>query len=138
MDRPALVLGRYENRHGVTSWRVPGNLPGLRVRRNCKSREEASAEKATLELKSIQTAEGLDTVATVLTGPHIREAEALFQRFAANSRPLSFSVDFTLANDREPERQSPPPEAIRDYVAAKEHEHVQGQISATDATRRSA
>jgi hypothetical protein len=108
VNRPALVLGRYENSQGVTAWQVPGNLPGLRVRRNCKTRDEASAKKATLELKSIQTAAGLDTVATVLTGPHIREAEALFQRFAANSRPLSFSVDFTLANDREPERQSPP------------------------------
>jgi len=129
MNRTALVIGRYENRNGVTSWRVSGSLHGLRVRRNFKTREEASAEKATLELKSIQTSAGLNTVATVLTGPQIREAEALFQRVAEKSRPLSFYVDFALENYREPERQKSLADAIREYVAAKEHEHVQGQIS---------
>ena len=42
------AVSRFENRNGVISWRVDGQLHGLRIRRNFKTREAATAEKAAL------------------------------------------------------------------------------------------
>jgi integrase len=121
-------LSRFENRNGTISWRVTGNLHGLRVRKNFKTREEAAAEKATLEIKALQAASGLRTLVTSLTDEQAREAEAVFRRMADKSRPLSFYLDFALANYREPESQKSLPAAIADYYAAKTHEWEQGHI----------
>jgi hypothetical protein len=55
-------LSRFENRNGTISWRVTGNLHGLRVRKNFKTREEAAAEQATFEIKALQAASGPRTL----------------------------------------------------------------------------
>jgi len=129
MNHTEFILSRFENRNGVISWRVGGFLHGIRIRKNFKTREEAAAEKATLEIKALHASSGLRSIATALKEEQVREAEALFQRVEGKSRPLSFYVDFALANFREPERQKPLADAISDYVAAKEHEFSQKQIS---------
>jgi hypothetical protein len=105
MNHTKFAINRFENRNGVTSWRVDGRLHGVRFRRNFKTREEAAAEQAALEIKAINAANGLHTIATPLTADQVREAEAVFHRLADRGRPLSFYVDFALANYREPERQ---------------------------------
>ena len=128
-------LSRFENRNGTISWRVTGNLHGLRVRKNFKTREEAAAEKATLEIKALQASSGLRSIATALTEEQTREAEAIFQRLAGKPRPLSFYVDFALSNYREPEHQKPLAAAISDYTQAKEHEFEQGHISRPQFSR---
>lgn len=51
-----LVVAPFENRNGVTSYRLTGWLHGERVRRNFKTRDEANAEKAALEIRAIQAA----------------------------------------------------------------------------------
>lgn len=135
MNHSKFVVSRFENRSGATSWRVSGVLSGVRLRRNYKTREEAAAEKAVLEIKALQSVSGLRSVATALTEERVREAEALFQRVEGKSRPLSFYVDFALANYREPEKQKSLAEGIADYVAAKEHEFAQDQISAPQMQR---
>ena len=99
------AVSRFENRKGAPSWRVAGWLHGIRIRRNFKTREEAAAEKSVLEIKALKEASGLRAIATALTENQVREAEALFQRVAGKARPLSFYVDFALANYREPEQQ---------------------------------
>ncbi len=129
MNHTEFVVSRFENANGVISWRVSGWLHGVRIRKNFKTREEAAAEKATLEIKALQNASGLRPVATALTEPQVREAEAVFRRLGDNARPLSFYVDFALANYREPEKQKPLADAVADYVAAKEHEFKQDQLS---------
>lgn len=129
MNHTEFVVTRFENRNGVTSWRVAGWLHGVRVRRNFKSREEAAAVKATLEIRALQAAAGLRAVATVLTEAQVREAEAVFRRLDGHSRSLSCYVDFALANYREPEKQKPLAEAVTEYVAAKKHELEQDHIS---------
>jgi len=108
---------------------VDGYLSGVRIRRNFKTREEAAAEQATLELTALNATNGLHTVATVLTPEQVREAEAVFHRLADKPRPLSFYVDFGVANYREPESQKRLADAIADYIAAKEHEFEQDHIS---------
>jgi hypothetical protein len=129
MSHIKFVVSRFENRNGVTSWRVDGRLHGLRIRKNFKTREEAAAEQAALEVKSLQIASGMRSVATSLTEDQVREAEALFRRVAGRPAPLSFYVDFALANHREPETQKRLVEAVAEYVAAKKHEHEQAYWS---------
>ena len=51
----SFAVSRFENRNGVTSWRVAGWLHGVRIRKNYPTKEEAAAEKATLELKALQS-----------------------------------------------------------------------------------
>jgi site-specific recombinase XerD len=129
MNQTEFAVSRFENSNGVISWRVAGWLHGVRIRKNFKTREEAAAEKAALELKAMQAASGLRPVATSLTEEQVRDAEAAFRRLAGNPRPLAFYVDFGLANYREPEKQKLLSEAVTDYVAAKKHELDQDHIS---------
>jgi hypothetical protein len=42
---PILIVAPFENRNGVTSYRVTGWVNGDRVRKNFKTRAEANAEK---------------------------------------------------------------------------------------------
>jgi len=129
MNHSKFVVTQFENRNGVTSWRVDGRLHGIRIRKNFKTREEAAAEKAALEIKALQSSSGLRSIATALTEEQVRQAEALFQRVEGKSCPLSFYVDFALTNYREPEQQKSLADAITDYVAAKEREFDQDYIS---------
>jgi integrase len=135
MNHTQFAVSRFENRNGVTSWRVDGRINGLRIRKNFKTREEAAAEQAALELKSLQIASGQRAVATSLAEDQVREAEALFRRVAGRPLPLSFYVDFALANYREPEKQKRLADAIVAYVAAKRHEHEQDLLSISQFVR---
>jgi hypothetical protein len=135
MNHTKFVVSRFENRNGNCSWRVSGILGGVRLRKNFRTREEAAAEKATLEIKALQATSGLRSIATALTEEQVREAEALFQRVAGKSRPLSFYVDFALTNYREPENQKSLADGIAEYVAAREHEFAQDQLSAPQMKR---
>ncbi len=128
MNHSKFAVSSFENRNGVTSWRVDGRLHGVRIRKNFKTREEAAAEKATLEIKALPTSAGLRQIATALTDEQVREAEALFQRVEGKVRALSFYVDFALANYREPEHQKTLSDAVAGYVAARELEYGQDHI----------
>ncbi len=84
MSQTEFAVIRFENRNGVTSWRVAGWLHGVRIRKNFPTREEAAAEKATLEIKAAQTANGMRTVATTLTADQVRDAEAVIRRLVGH------------------------------------------------------
>lgn len=129
MDQTSFTVIPYENRAGTKSWRLSGWFNGIRIRRNFKSRSDAAAEKASLELKALHATSGLRVVATSLKDEQLREAEALFKRIEDKAHPLSFYLDYALKNYLEPEERKPLPDAVRDYVAAKEHEFRQGYIS---------
>jgi integrase len=135
MKHSKFVVSPFENRNGLRSWRVDGYLGGVRIRRNFKTREEAAAEQAALEIKALNAANGLHTIATVLTTEQVREAEAVFHRLGESSRSLSFYVDYALANYRQPEHQKLLADAITDYVAARKHEFAQDQLSAPQMKR---
>ena len=128
-------VSRFKNRNGVFSFRVDGRLHGVRIRRNFKTQEEAAAEKAALELKSLQTASGLRSVTTFLATDQVREAEGAFRRLQAKSQSLTFYLDYALANYREPMTQKLLTEAVTEYVATKQHEHEQDLLSEPHLTR---
>src|ERR1035438_2915462 len=127
------VVSRYENHSGMISWRVSGWLHGIRIRRNLKTREEAAAEKAALELRSMQATSGLRSAATFLADEQLREAEGLFRRVQGNNRSLTFYLDYALANYREPARQYSLADAATEYLAKKDREVAQQIISAPQA-----
>jgi integrase len=134
MNETEFSVSRFLNRNGVTSWRVTGWLHGVRIRRNFKSKDEAAAEKAALQLKALQFASGICARTTFLTDEQLREAEAAFRRITGNAHSLSFYLDYALANYREPARQQPLAAAIAEYLATKTREHQQHIISAPHLT----
>jgi hypothetical protein len=109
---------------------VSGLLGCVRIRRNFKTREDAAAEKAALEIKAQQIDSGDQSTVTHLTEQQVREAEAVFQRLAAKQHPLAFYVDYALANYREPEAQMSLKAAVAEYLAARERDVCQDQLSA--------
>lgn len=129
MNQSNFEIVPFENRNGSSSWRVVGWLHGERVRKNFKTRAEAAAEKATLDVRAAQTEQGMRTVATTLTAEEVREAETVFRRLRGRPCPLSFYVDFALTNYQEPEHRKKLVDACADYVAAKQREFDQLQLS---------
>jgi integrase len=129
MRDQSFSVSRFKNRNGVFSWRVDGYLNGVRIRRNFKTQEEAAAEKGQLELKALQLASNLRAVTTSLTEDQVRGAETAFRRLAEVGHSLSFCIDYTLANYRQPARQKLLAEAVASYVETKERELEQDLIS---------
>ena len=129
MNQVEFVVSPFENRNGITSWRVADWLHGVRIRKNFKTREEAAAEKATLELNALQAGSGLRAAATILSNEQIREAEAVFRRLEGRTRSLGFYVDFALTNYRDPVRDVPLADAIKEYVAFRAEDLRQGNLS---------
>jgi len=132
---PQFVISEFTNPSGEIVFRLTGWLDGMRIRKNFPSRAEASAERQTLEIQSVQSTTGVRTTATRLSDEQLHEAEALFRRMDGKPRPLSFYVDFALSNYREPEHQKPLADAIRDYTQSKAHEFEQGHISTSQLRR---
>ncbi len=88
-----------------------------------------------MELNAIQTKSGLQSATTFLAPDQLREAEAMFRRLAGRSHPLSFYIEYALANYREPMTQKLLTEAVTEYVATKDHEREQDLISEPHLTR---
>lgn len=131
----AFTVTQFENRNGTLSWRVSGWLNGIRIRKNFLTREEAAAEKGSLEIKAAQTAGGMRLLATSMTEKQAREAEAAFQRLADRPRSLTFYLDYALSQYREPQQAKKVADAIAEYVASKQHERDQDLLSIAQLDR---
>jgi len=125
----SFTVSRFENRNGVTSWRLAGWLQGVRIRKNFKSREEAAVEKAALEIKALQAASGLRSIATALTEDQVREAEATFRRLAGKPCSLTQYMDFALANFRGNEPGVRLADAVEKYLALKTKDETRTLLS---------
>jgi hypothetical protein len=130
MNQTEFAVSRYENRNGVTSWRVSGWLHGVRIRKNFLSREEAAAESAALEIRAAQIAAGMRSTATFLTEDQLRDAESVYRRLDGQTQSLPFYVDFALNNYREPDREKPLSDAVGLYLAVKAKETERALLSA--------
>lgn len=130
MNRSEFYVTRFENRNGVISWRVAGWLHGVRIRKNFRTREEAAAEKAALEIRALQTDTGLRAQTTFLTPEQLREAESVFRRVGDQPQSLSFYVDYALTHYRAPAHETSLADAATAYLAIKSQEHTRTLISA--------
>jgi hypothetical protein len=129
-ESTAFVISPFTNPSGEVVFRVSGWLDGQRVRKNFSTRKEAGTERQILDVQRRQTEDSsLRTAITRLTNEQIREAEFAYGRLAGQKRSLTFYLEFALTKYREPERELTLKAAIDDYVAAKEHEQKQDQLS---------
>jgi len=129
MNQTEFAVTRFENRNSSSSWRVAGWLHGVRVRKNFKTKEEAAAEKATLELKALQATAGMRLAMTFLTDVQLREAEDAFRRLDGRLHSLLFYLDYALVNYRELRCQIALTEAIAEYVTEKTKQHQRTLLS---------
>lgn len=129
MPEQAFTVSRFENRNGSTSWRVSGLLAGVRIRKNFKTREEAAAEKAALEIRAFQACAGMRIATTFLSDSQLRDAETAFRRIADRGQSLGFYLDFALANYREPARQQALEAAVADYLESKRRDQSHDLLS---------
>src|SRR5688572_5216585 len=129
------VISEFTNPSGEIVYRLYARVEGQRIRKNFATLAEAKAEREVLEVNWLQRDTGTRAAITRLTEDQLHEAEASFRRLSGKPRSLSFYLDFALANYREPEKQKPLTEAVADYVAAKEHEFAQDQISIPQMNR---
>jgi hypothetical protein len=106
-----LAVAPFENRNGSTSYRVIGWLHGERVRKNFKTREEASAERAALEIQSLQATHGMRSVPTTLSIEQVRDAEVAYRRLADNS-PCRIGPSCALQWDGFQPRESASPSGL--------------------------
>ena len=125
----SFVISEFTNPSGEIVFRVAGWLDGKRIRKNFPTRAEAEAERQVLEVQRLQGATGIHTTVTRLAEDQLHEAEAMFLRLAGRPHPLSFYVEFALANYREPVTQKLLTEAVADYITLKDHELAQDLIS---------
>jgi hypothetical protein len=58
---PQFVISEFTNPSGEIVFRLTGWLDGMRIRKNFHSRAEASAERQTLEIQSVQSTTGVRT-----------------------------------------------------------------------------
>ncbi|HWZ95134.1 MAG TPA: site-specific integrase [Opitutaceae bacterium] len=123
------AVGRFENRNGIPSWRVAGWLHGVRIRKNFKTKEEAAAEKGSLELKALQATAGLRSATTFLADAQMREAEDAFRRLDGRPHSLLFYLDYAFANYRESVRDVSLSDAVAEYTAIKQKEHDRTLLS---------
>ena len=79
MNQTEFTVSRFENRNGSISWRVAGLLHGVRIRKNFKTKEDAAAEKAALEIADLQATAGMRAATTFLSEVQLREAEDAFR-----------------------------------------------------------
>jgi len=129
MNQTEFAVSRFENRNGVTSWRVAGLLHGVRIRKNFKTKEEAAAEKIMLEIGALQATAGMRVAATFLSDARLREAEDAFRRLDSRPRSLLFYLDYAFANYSEPDQQKPLADAVAEYYATKKTAHERTLLS---------
>ncbi|MEO6002278.1 MAG: site-specific integrase [Opitutus sp.] len=129
------VISEFTNPSGEIVYRLYARVEGQRIRKNFATLAEAKAEREVLEVNWLQRDTGTRAAITRLTEDQLHEAEAIFRRLAGQPRSLSFYLDFALTNYREPEKQKPLTDAVADYIAAKEHEFAQDQISIPQMNR---
>ena len=129
------VISEFTNPSGNIVFQLYARLEGKRFRKNFPTRTEAEAERQVQEVQWLQRETGIRAAATRLTDEQLHEAESVFRRVAGHPQPLSFYVEFALANYREPVTRKLLAEAITEFLVIKDHEREQDLLSEPYLTR---
>jgi integrase len=129
------VISEFTNPSGAIVFQLYARLDGKRFRKNFPTRAEAEAERQVQEVQWLQSDTGIRTAATRLTDEQLHEAEAVFRRIAGHAQPLSFYVEFALANYRAPVTQKLLADAVTEFLVIKDHEREQDLLSEPYLTR---
>ena len=134
-NKSSFVISEFTNPSGNIVFQLYARLDGKRFRKNFPTRAEAEAERQVQEVQRLQRETGIRAAATRLTDEQLHEAESVFRRVAGYAHPLSFYVEFALANYREPMTQKPLAEAVTEFLVIKDHEREQDLLSEPYQTR---
>jgi integrase len=134
-NKSPFVISEFTNPSGNIVFQLYARLDGKRFRKNFPTRAEAEAERQVQEVQRLQRETGIRAAATRLTDEQLHEAESVFRRVAGYAHPLSFYVEFALANYREPMTQKPLAEAVTEFLVIKDHEREQDLLSEPYLTR---
>ena len=129
------VISEFTNPSGNIVFQLYARIDGKRFRKNFSTRAEALAERQVQEVHRLQRETGIRAAATRLTDEQLHEAESVFRRVSGHTRPLSFYVEFALANYREPVTQKLLTEAVTEFLLIKDHEREQDLLSEPYLTR---
>jgi integrase len=135
MKHAKFVIKEFTNPSGEIVFQLYARLDSKRFRKNFPTRAEAEAERQVQEVQRLQRETGIRAAATRLTDEQLHEAEAVFRRIAGRAHPLSFYVEFALANHREPVTQKLLTEAVTEFLVIKDHEREQDLLSEPYLTR---
>jgi integrase len=129
------VISEFTNPSGKIAFQLYARLDGERFRKNFQTRAEAEAERQVQEMQLLQHETGIRVAATRLTDEQLHEAESVFCRVAGRAHPLSFYVEFALANYRAPLMPKLLAAAVEAFVASKDHEREQDLVSKSHLER---
>lgn len=129
------VISEFTNPSAKIVFQLYARLDGKRFRKNIPTRAEADAERQVEEVQWLQHDTDTRAAITRLDEDQLHEAEAVFRRVAGRPHPLSFYVEFALANYREPVTQKLLSEAVTEFLLIKDHEREQDLISEPYLTR---
>jgi integrase len=128
-NKSPFVISEFTNPSGNIVFQLYARLDGKRFRKNFPTRTEAEAERQVQEVQLLQRETGIRAAATRLTDEQLHEAESVFRRVTGHAHPLSFYVEFALANYREPVTQKLLADAVTEFLVTKDHEREQDLLS---------
>ena len=129
------VISEFTHPSGEIVFQLYARIDGKRFRKNFPTRTEAETERQVQEVQWLQRETGIRAAATRLTDEQWHESESVFRRIAGRAKPLSFYVEFALANYREPVTQKLLAEAVTEFLVIKDHEREQDLLSEPYLTR---
>lgn len=124
-------ITQFTNPSGQKVWRVSGSLHGKQVRRNFKTRSEATAERDRLEIQRINGSNhGRHMWVKISHEEHDDAFTALSLLKKAESRKsLTDAVQFFLGNHQEPDLEISTQSAVEEYLGLREGDSLNGTIT---------
>jgi len=124
-------LSKFENPSGDVVWRVSGTLNGERIRKNFRTRAEATGERHRLDIRVLNETSDGQQIWTTLTHDQNRDAIAAVNMLkrSGSEKQLTFAVDFFLRNFSEPARAKLIESAILEYIDEKSRDEEKDIIT---------
>jgi hypothetical protein len=116
------AISEFINPSGGVVFRLYARMDGKRFRTNFPTRAEVESERQAQKVQLLQRETGIRATATRLTDEQLHKTESVFRRAAVHAHPLSFYVEFALANYREPVTQKLLTETVMEFLVIKDHE----------------
>jgi hypothetical protein len=135
MAKSRFKITEFTNRTGTIAYRVSGTLDGNTIRKNFKTRTEASDYRQKLDIEFLNGGSKGQTVWTTLTHEENRDAIAAIHMLkkAKASKSLTFAVGHYLRTYREHAEDITVAIAAASYTAEKQKEKERGMITELQA-----
>ncbi|MDQ8193628.1 hypothetical protein QEH59_04290 [Coraliomargarita sp. SDUM461004] len=131
MAKQTFKISKFTNPQGSDAWRVAGTLNGERIRKNFKTRDEATAFRQKLNIRLLNEQNEGQTIWTTLS--HAQNADAIaavnLLKRSKSSKSLPFAVNYFLEHYKESTESKTIEAAVLEYRNEKSRELERGIIS---------